>query len=143
MNTTEIAAIITGFFAVLAAIVTGIYLLRAARVQKDLDKQPSPQTPITITVPPTERAEQPSNSAASITSQSNPSIDAKAPLALPQEPTRRVLPLVSPDRAYEGLSLSELDVEFLTDMNFVLKDGDRFTLDVNPDNHGDSEDEMK
>lgn len=124
MTSGEITAIITGVGAVLAAGVTGYFRVRAARVEKSTNETPGPQPPITVT-PPRE--------ASGAVKRDGQSAGVPGPAtASPAAPMERVLPLVHPDRTYKGLSQPGLDAQFLTDVQFTLKEGDRFIFEDDP-----------
>jgi hypothetical protein len=139
MNSEEITAVITGIFVILGALVAGYYQLRAARVGRSTSETPGPQLPITVT-PPREAtglkrevsdsgwpAVGPPPGAAGRDDQS---LGVPGPtVASPAGPTQRVLPLVHPDQMYQGLGHPELDAKFITDIQFTLKEGDRFIFD--------------
>lgn len=143
MNSVEITAIITGVFTVLAAVIAGYYRLRAARLNARLKKPtsetPEPRPPITVTPPregPGLKREGPefrrdaAGSAPGAAGRDSQPPGAPGPTtAPPTAPTRRVLPLVHPDQMYQGLGQPELDAEFITDVQFTLKEGGRFVFD--------------
>lgn len=141
----EVTALITGISAVLAAAVTGFYLLRAAHAQRPPQEPPPSPPPITIVPTPSERPPQSQPPVPGKDSQpsapADPSIGVRQPIRLPgsalsatpplpawvsDPPETRTLDLVPPDRSYKGLDRVQLDVEFITDAQFILKDGDGF-----------------
>lgn len=129
MNSEEISAIITGAFAVTAAAVAGYYRVRAARPEKSADERPKPRAPITVTPPP--GASAPDRDARLRGNGPRQQGVPRPATSSADAPTRRVLPLVQPDELYRGLGSQELDVEFITDVQFTLKDDDRFIFDDN------------